>query len=43
MKKDITLKEHLAGLRKKAHETQRKNGHFQAMTKARLAKAKKVL
>lgn len=43
MKKEVTLKEHLASVRKKAHETQRKNGHFQAMTKARLAKAKKVL
>jgi hypothetical protein len=43
MKKEITLKEHLAKGRKKAHETQRKNGHFLAMTKARLEKAKKAL
>lgn len=40
--KEITLKEHLAKGREKAHETQRKNGHFDKMTAIRLAKKKNL-
>ena len=40
--RDITVKEHLKNLRDKAHETQRKNGHYKKMQEAlRLKRMKK--
>lgn len=32
---DITVKQHLKNILKKAHETQSKNGHFHKMAKIR--------
>lgn len=38
----LTLKKHLENIRPKTHETQRKNGHFLKMVKARQNKSKKA-
>lgn len=38
---DITLKQHLSNVRKKAHETQMKNGHFDKMAEISAKKRKK--
>lgn len=35
------LNKHLDEIRKKAHDTQRKNGHFEKMTNAKLLKNNK--
>jgi len=40
MKKELTLKEHLELAREKAHETQKKNGHYKKMQDIRLKKLK---
>lgn len=39
--KELTVKENLEIARKKAHETMRKNGHYERMAQAKKNKAKK--
>ena len=39
--KALTVKDNLNKARKLAHETQRKNGHYKKMAKARWAKLKR--